>query len=552
MARTPRSRRPPALLIALAALILGSVALAHAPGDPIRTVEGWSTATSRQLERVQPGTLDLALAELASVTGRERREQADRALLALAGRLHRGPLPSAHEQTLAEHVDGALDARRASDRDGRFVRFVLEQVALMEASVSLEARHGACRVLSGVDGREVTAALAMLCDDASDVIAGAATAALVGRPDHIATGQLLGRLLAAQAQIPWDEQALLTAHLDLLAARGLSAATLDPRLEGRLAEYAVPRTLHPDWRVASDAIRLVRHLRPDRGCAALTEALRIWTEREAAALEERDSPAVGTRRVRHECARALAAITGRELGIDVRRWESFWSAVREGAPLAPTDTGESRTVAEFFGIEIDSNAVAFAIDASGSMSTMFWDPDGRYGSRSSGATRYQVAAAELERALTRLPTSATFRLVFFNDGAEHYERQARRPDADQRLEVSRWIARREPEGGTSLSVGLELLERDALVAGGKGLDVDTVVILCDGQTEETAVWAEGWINGPNRTNHLRVHAVRIGGSASATTDPCPHCAGIPGTAHIGGALELLAGRTGGQFLRVDG
>ena len=65
------------------------------------------------------------------------------------------------------------------------------------------------------------------------------------------------------------------------------------------------------------------------------------------------------------------------------------------------------------------------------------------------------------------------------------------------------------------------------------LEADTVIVLCDGETEEGPGWVEPFLRSVNQRARVVFHCVRIGAAGDGT-------------------LEKLAGGSGGDFVRVDG
>jgi len=278
-----------------------------------------------------------------------------------------------------------------------------------------------------------------------------------------------------------------------------------------------------DWRDAIRAGRLVPTVEPRRAVPILIEALALWDRRQASGQS--------SKRVRHEITEALRAISGRSLGPDVSAWNRWWSAVLEGRiPLVSERiaAGEAPTAASFFGLRPVSDRVAFLIDRSGSMRNRF------------GTGPHSRHAEAIDQALRFLETSGVetrFSLTVFSDAgrAETWRNKLLRADEKNLRAAERWLTRKEPEGATLLFPGLARclrLGRGGALEPGR-IEVDTVIVLCDGETEEGPAWVEPWIRKHNEKAQLVFHCVQVG--------------------HRGdGTLERLAELTGGQFLRVEG
>jgi len=278
-----------------------------------------------------------------------------------------------------------------------------------------------------------------------------------------------------------------------------------------------------DWRDAIRAGRLVPALEPRRVVPVLIEGLALWDRRQAAGQS--------SRRVRHEITEALRTLSGRSMGPDVGAWNLWWSAVLEGRIALASERlarGEAPTTASFFGLRPVTDRVAFLIDRSGSMRNRFGT-----GSRS----RHAEAIAQALQFLKSCGPETGFSLTVFSDAGRAETWRNKLVAANERnLEAAeRWLVRKEPEGATSLLPGLSRCLR--LGRGGvldpERVEVDTVIVLCDGETDEGPAWVEPWLRSNQEGAQLVFHCVQVG--------------------HRGdGTLERLAKLTGGQFLRIEG
>jgi hypothetical protein len=96
-----------------------------------------------------------------------------------------------------------------------------------------------------------------------------------------------------------------------------------------------------------------------------------------------------------------------------------------------------------------------------------------------------------------------------------------------------WAIERIPAGGTQLRPAIEEafeLRRDGSVDL-EQLEADTVVVLCDGATEEGPRWVAPLLARVNERACVVFHCVQIGPGGDGT-------------------LEALAAETGGDFVRV--
>ena len=302
---------------------------------------------------------------------------------------------------------------------------------------------------------------------------------------------------------------LFDAHLAALPRPAFEAFWEEKQL--RVFDYVRLRLESPDWREASRGLALAPRFETARMAPLLITGLGVWGARDTG----------GTRRVRSEYRSALKALTGRDHGTSATSWARWWRTALEGGTIPEPDPG--RTEATFYGLRPASDRVLFLIDRSGSMRERLEGKD----------SRFEDAIERLLYTLRDLGPETRFRVVLFNNRAQAF-RQDLVPASDTNLtELERWAARITPDGGTSLHAGLY----GALpgLAGGpasaRALDVDTVIVLCDGETE-SATWVAPWLAAHNLEARLRFHCVNIGGTP-------------------GGVLEALAAGSGGSFVAVE-
>jgi len=98
-----------------------------------------------------------------------------------------------------------------------------------------------------------------------------------------------------------------------------------------------------------------------------------------------------------------------------------------------------------------------------------------------------------------------------------------------------WVLSQGARGGTKLRAGV----LEAMHVDDRGridleaLEADTVIVLCDGATEEGPEWVEPLLRRVNAEARLVFHAVQIGRGGDGT-------------------LQALCELTGGKFALVDG
>jgi hypothetical protein len=257
-----------------------------------------------------------------------------------------------------------------------------------------------------------------------------------------------------------------------------------------------------------------------RAAPLLIDALALWNGRLAAG--------GGTPRVQDEILAALRALSGRSIPPRPDRWRLWWKAVQEGRIELPPDGDAPGAVtqASFFGLRPVTDRVLFVIDRSQSMT-------GRFGT--TGMTRYEMAVEELCGFATKLGPDARFGVTLFHSAAERWRPKLSAADENGVKAARAWLRGAEPGGGTLLFGGIALaldLDRGGGIGAG-GVEADTVIVLCDGDTAVGPSWVGPWLERVNDGAQLVFHCVQIGGGGDGT-------------------LERLAAGTGGVFLRIDG
>jgi len=348
------------------------------------------------------------------------------------------------------------------------------------------------------------------------------------------------RDLALESLCGYQDKGVHSLFLGLLegneSARGLPRAgelaerhfaRLPPQPLGLLGErlHAIvePGLRSQDWRSISRAIALSHPLEHAAIVPALIDALETWKKRAEAGLQ--------ALRIERELERALEARAGRSYGFDPALWRAWWDAVQRKAVAPRSDAAnDGQTRAGFFTLKPWTDRVVFVLDRSGSMAEAF-GPAGPGGERRS---RWHNAVEQLCQFISELPAGARFNVILFHDFAENWKDDLVRADAAALRAVRLWLEQK-PRGGTHLRAGVEQ-------AFGSGMnrtpdptltDADTVIVLCDGATEEGPGWVPRFLSRTNARARVVFHAVQIGAEGDGT-------------------LERLARGSGGEFVQIDG
>lgn len=428
-----------------------------------------------------------------------------------AGDAVRSALARAVEERARAGIEELLQGPRGPEAEA-----FLAEVLVLGTHHSTRRRLAALDVLG--DHRTPRGKLAMLTvgRDGSDPLRGAVIEELATWPDEAVDLFLVG-LLGKKFDKERDPHPF---NVVLRRVRDVETP-LGPRAAELLAERLRTTLLASDWREVSRSIELSRGLEPEQSVPLLLDALSAWTRRE--------EHGGGSRRILGEVVAELSRISGRSIGRNPRNWITWWIAVRQGrtaltAPDVPD--GEPRTEATFFGLRPVTDQVTFLIDSSGSMRTE-WG--------TSEHTRYVEAIEQMMRFLQAAGEQTRFNVVLFSDSPQRSSPHLVRASAHNLMRARESLLRFEPAGGTHLRPAVEL----ALALDPEGhvdlerLEADTVIVLCDGETQDGVDWVQPLLERVNDEARIVFHCVLIGMRDS-------------------GVLQRLAELTGGDFLRVGG
>ncbi|HPF14089.1 MAG: VWA domain-containing protein [Planctomycetes bacterium] len=303
----------------------------------------------------------------------------------------------------------------------------------------------------------------------------------------------------------------------LLLHRVQAHGVLDPSVADEWVPALGAAIASLDWQASGSAILLTRGLEPEKAVVALVRAMPAVAQ----GVEEGKV----RWRILSNLGAELRRLTGRAMGPDPRQWQTFLDRFLAGQlPLRAEVSGDGDvSQVEFFGVGKVSDHVTFVLDTSGSMQAPFG---------TTGHSAYEEAVDQLIQYLERMGPNTWFEVVAFSSDADAVFPLAQ---ADERtLKVLRDLMdRRNPDGGTELGKGVDLaLERIAKESSkDRNRASDTIVVLCDGATQEGRAWVEQRLSEPDFPMGLRFYCVQIGAAPSD-------------------AMRALAELTGGRFVRI--
>ena len=183
----------------------------------------------------------------------------------------------------------------------------------------------------------------------------------------------------------------------------------------------------------------------------------------------------------------------------------YWSRNHAGfvvSSVVPTKKqrkGGRQTVADFYGVPVESERVVFVIDQSGSM--------GGFGDQENELDK---AVKQMLKVIRRMKNSARVNVIFFESGIHRWADKLRKLDKKTRASLKKYVERQQPTGGTNLYDGLELAM--------KMRDVDTIYLLSDG-SPGSGKWVEDEdilreIGKLNKKLRIQIHCVSLGRSST--------------------------------------
>lgn len=268
-----------------------------------------------------------------------------------------------------------------------------------------------------------------------------------------------------------------------------------------LQDFFAAKLADENWSTRYAAVRALEALRTTEALGAIVGRLPQETGRMEVLLTD-----------------ALWRLTGKPFGKRASAWTSWWQ--NEGAGFTPIAEGELAalqleaeerrlrqvsSVAEFFGIRIESSRVIFILDVSGSMIEQLRP---RYVGEQA-ETRIDVAKRELVKAIEGLDEKALFNVLIFSSDMERWRAEGiATPTEATRADAVEYVKKLGAGGGTNIYGALQLAFEDP--------DVDTIVMLSDGEPSVGDVVDAGLIRDAvkewNDTRGVKIDTIAVGGS----------------------------------------
>jgi len=243
----------------------------------------------------------------------------------------------------------------------------------------------------------------------------------------------------------------------------------------------------PEWRIRAQAVDDAFALRGRTAMDALVTLVGDVRPRVAAAAH-----------------RALRALTGKEIGRDPEVWRRWWEEARDDwnppgkrRRLEGPD-GRGSAVA-FQGVEVDSDRVAFVLDASGSMAQAKPGDERK-------RTRWEYVCDALADTLERLPDGTLVSVIVFEERVHVATRRPVRLSRSARRKLGEFASRRSPGNAGDLLAGV--------LAAGDQEGIDTVFLLSDGAPSHGGMVDKGRVRAAiravNRTRKRVIHTIAFG------------------------------------------
>ncbi|MCY2961339.1 MAG: VWA domain-containing protein [Planctomycetota bacterium] len=513
-------------LACLAALASPSAGATQGAIDPVAKLELKLLRLRRGELRFDPKVADdmaglVSDVRLVWAVEPEHEPDVARALLGVAGAFaDADPKQGADQASGAALRDSAIDALRAHV-DSRFALWLAREF-VPATNQPFERRLAAVRLLKDQTQPAVKLALLSATQEKDPRIRREVLMNLAGWYDPAVHAVFLRELQREIAGEPGAEGGIAERHFAQVSSdpEKRFLPELEPIVKGGL--------IATDWRVAVRSVALSRPFGNDAILPHLIEAMSLWKMR---------GPRFGhALRMQMEIERELRQRSGRSLGLDPDLWRKWYGALRRGElPRTGAFTAgvpSERTKASFFGLKPTSDRIVFVLDRSKSMEIGF----GAAGSQGAIGRRWDEAVKQVLGFVEAIGEESRFDLVVFHDYGQAWRNGELVPaDAPNRAKAREWLDVQIPNGGTALRMGVETaLHIDARGAMQLSkLEADTVILLCDGDTNEGSAWVARFLEETNRVARIAFYAVQIGGAGDGT-------------------LQALAEGSGGEFVQIQG
>lgn len=252
------------------------------------------------------------------------------------------------------------------------------------------------------------------------------------------------------------------------------------------------------WKALAHHARPVRHLAADilarnRDAGSIPHLIRALQR------EKKYS-------VQRVIVRTLESLTRRPYGADHRAWQLWWQKSREVFQLPEPlpkkktkrkKTGETKTVASFYGVPVDATEIIFVIDRSASM---------RRAAKDGRTSRWVQALTEIAGVVGRLPKGARVNVIFFMSDVWMWRSELTVMTTAARNALRSDLAKQTPSGGTWLYDGVKAALQDP--------DVEAIYLLSDGEPSGGEFVSAGDIvrevTALNRLRRATIHCVAVG------------------------------------------
>ena len=425
-----------------------------------------------------------------------------------------GAMPVASLETRNRLVDQLRWARGEAMEEA-----IRAQLALRNPRI----RETAVRVVAGLPGEQNSGQLATLLEKERDAKVRLSLVNAVGRGQV----QSASPAVIAIAKGKKNGAALREAALVALARIGFASKDVAAHFEKQAADRK--------WTTRLDAVDIVARYGGTDAVPFLSARLddAEWRIRVAAAqglgrirIKPAISPLIARldpekdKRARRAVADALFRITGQHLYDMHNLWLKWWSrnyssfVVPDEIPTKKKSKAGRRTVANFYGVPVESERITFVIDQSGSMSG--WG---------GGESELDKAVKEVLKVIASMKNGAMINVIFFETGVHSWSKRLVKLTRKSRVKLKSHLLRQQPMGGTNLYDGLE---RAIKLKG-----VDTVYLLSDGApgvgkfVEDDDILRE--IGKLNKRLRIQIHCISIGSDSDL--------------------LKKLAEQTGGSYAK---